>query len=719
MKKLFSTLLLSCAVSFAAGVYDGAKPLRVGPVSAYGALGTNGSKIVSQATGEQVMLRGMSLFWSDATGSPYYNSEVIGWAAEKLGIDVFRFAMAIDCYNSDGGGCQAGTANAVANSYKVNPAGLEAKLDNMVKAAIANDIYIIVDWHSHRAEHEQNLAEDFFGRMAQKYANVPNIIWEVYNEPVGTGAGTIASYANSVIKKIRDNGSKNLALVGTPNWSQMGGGSCGTVSQKDVAYVFHFYASSHSLGSFKGNIESCMSGGNAVFISEWGTTEASGKGNINEPASNEWMQYMDQKSIPNCNWSLRHSTVGGESEASAMFNGSTVLNSKAALDKASYSISGTIVKKYLTSNSRVGKWEDVITAGARTGACAFPHTSASEMETSVAGKAVASCTYTSSDETVATIEAGTIKIHGAGVAIMTGNDGSKTVVNITAMPNQTFTQPNATCRLGGSGCLSYTGNSKMEVKMNESVTIEGSPITYESDNPDVISVEKATCTTTNCYSYKNQQVWIATFKNVGTANIHATAPAVAGYRALDTTLVFTYAKKVQSLNTKYFKDQVVALGSTTQVFTLEAHKVPVKYTILPEGYATQEGEMLVAGDKNATLTILAEAPESEEYEAFTGSIKVIIGTGDDSMLDGIAPMTLANVGLNAHVSGNKLVVNAKHAGFVTVQVVDMTGRSVVKNVVQYVSAGTSVLDLGTVARGKYFVNVKQSSMTKTIPWSNK
>ena len=92
MKKLLSIAMLSCAVTFASAAVD-AKPLRLGPVSVYGTLGVKSGKIVSQASGKQVMLRGMSLFWSDATGSQYYNPTVISWAAEKLGIDVFRFAM--------------------------------------------------------------------------------------------------------------------------------------------------------------------------------------------------------------------------------------------------------------------------------------------------------------------------------------------------------------------------------------------------------------------------------------------------------------------------------------------------------------------------------------------------------------------------------------------------------------------------------------------------
>ena len=731
MKKFLSVAMLACAVSFAGAAVD-AKPLRLGPVSIYGTLGTSGKKIVSQASGKQVMLRGMSLFWSDATGSQYYNPIVISWAAEKLGIDVFRFAMGIDCYNSDGSGCQKdnidGGAIASNVAYKYNPSGKEAQLDNMVKAAIENDIYIIVDWHSHRAEHEQSLAEDFFGRMAAKYKDVPNIIWEVYNEPVGTGASTIASYANSVISKIRGNGGKQLALVGTPSWSQMGSGSCGTVNQDNVGYVFHFYAATHSLGSFKSNIENCNG---AVFITEWGTTEASGAGSVSTGGTNEWTAYMDEKQIPNCNWSLRHESIGGKNEASAMFSGNTLLNSKDALNRASYTTSGGLVKSYLTKHNNKS-WADSLTAGKNTGSCAFKAVKVGEMDGDVSGKASSSCTYTSSDESVATVEAGTIKVKGAGYAVLTGNDNSQSVVEVTPVPEQTFTQGEVVCRINGSGCANFTGgSSKLEYKLKETKTVEGADVTYESDNPSVVTVSKTTCTSSECYGDKGKQVWIASFKGPGTANVHATAKAVAGYRAVDVTIPFSLMKNIQTLNTKYFKDQAVATGSSTQVFTLEAHKIPVTYTILPEGRAEQQGVNLVAGNTDATIMIKAEVPENDEYEALTSYITITIGNGNDmdlyeaatafGLLGGpeyIAPQTKKNLASSAAIRNKQLVVNVKRAGFVKVQVLDMNGR-VARDVVRYMSVGTHELNLADMPQGMYMVTVKSGSAMNAIRWRNK
>ena len=266
MKKIAMLLFLLSCVAWSATSYADAKPMRIGPVSLYGALGTNGNKVVSIESGKQVMLRGMSLF---------YNSQ--GNPTEPL-----------------------------SSGYISNPDAMMSKLDMMVRAAIVNDVYIIVDWHSHRAESEQSSAVSFFRTASERYKGIPNIIWEVYNEPVNTDMGTIARYADAVIGAIRVN-SPNLALVGTPRWSQMG--SCGGVNKDNVAYVFHFYAGSHSVNGYSGNVTSCMNGGNAVFISEWGTTDANGSGSVNASESNNWISFMERNRISNCNWSLRHDKV--------------------------------------------------------------------------------------------------------------------------------------------------------------------------------------------------------------------------------------------------------------------------------------------------------------------------------------------------------------------------------------------------------------------------
>ena len=45
-------------------------------------------------------------------------------------------------------------------------------------------MYVIIDWHSHKAEDNEKEAIEFFTKMATKYGKHPNIIYEIYNEPL-------------------------------------------------------------------------------------------------------------------------------------------------------------------------------------------------------------------------------------------------------------------------------------------------------------------------------------------------------------------------------------------------------------------------------------------------------------------------------------------------------------------------------------------------------
>ena len=186
LTKLLTSILAATAISAFAADASTATPKKVGPVSYYGALHTSGNKIVGAKNNQQAMLRGVSLFWSDATGLSYYNPIVISWAVDNLKIDVFRYAMGIEYYDSDGG-----TKNKLDDqtSYAKSPEGQLSTIDRMVKAAIENDVYIIIDWHSHRAHSETSLAKSFFETVSKKYKDVPNIIYEIYNEPVDGSGG--------------------------------------------------------------------------------------------------------------------------------------------------------------------------------------------------------------------------------------------------------------------------------------------------------------------------------------------------------------------------------------------------------------------------------------------------------------------------------------------------------------------------------------------------
>jgi endoglucanase len=742
------TSILACAAISAFADASTAIPRKAGPVSYYGALHTSGNKIIGAKNNNQVMLRGVSLFWSDATGMAYYNPTVISWAVDNLKIDVFRYAMAIEYYDSDGG-----TKNAVdaGNSYKGAPGSQLQTIDRMVQAAIENDVYIVIDWHSHRAHLETSLAKEFFKTVSEKYKDVPNVIYEIYNEPVsGSGGdwGAVKNYANSVVPAIRAN-TQNLIIVGTPNWSQHPEqGARDPISSPNIAYVLHFYAATHSKGSYGGNASSALSAGYPVFISEWGTTNADGNGDPNTNASNEWTSFMDQNNIPNCNWSLRQQTsdVDQKSEKSAIFAGDRSLITAAALDAATYTTSGNFIKSYLTKNAR--SWADSLVKGKNTGSCAFKATTAKQTDGKISGALKSGCTYTSSNEKVATASGSDIVINDYGIAIFTGNDGSQSVVTIKQIAGQTITNlDDMTCNFTNS-CKLASGKSGRAVdydgtaSTNEYVltmddkTSEGGKFTLTALDPTIVDVKKVTCKATACSNtQKNQQVWMLFFKSFGKARVVASAPAVTGFRAMQDTFEITYTKGDARITNK-FVDQRVALGATSTTglpdTLITGGKITYTYNGLPTSeYLTKQGAGFVAGNQNAIIAVTAHGEETANYKEFTKEVTFYIGDQNNlvnvieyanyinrDQLASIKPMRKVVNNLQATMNGSTLQFTTKNSGLVNVDIYDALGASV-KQVSDIYSAGSHAIDLKNLPNGAYTLVIRQGNNKASIRWTNK
>ena len=745
MRNILLCLAMFATAPVLAGALD-ASPKRVGPVSYYGALHTSGNKIIGAKNDQQVMLRGVSLFWSDGTGKPYYNKNVIAWAADNLKIDVFRFALGIQYYDSDGG-----TKNALANenSYKGSPDNYLSLIDNMVAAAIESDVYIIIDWHSHRAHMETALAKTFFETVSEKYKDVPNVIYEIYNEPVdGNGGnwGAVKSYANTICPLIRNN-TQNLILVGTPTWSQNPqNGASDPVNSTNIAYVLHFYAATHSKGTFSGRIEQALSSGYPVFISEWGTTNADGNGDANASATSEWTSYMDQKQIPNCNWSFRQytSNMDNKSEKSAMFEGTKVLNNYATLSEAKYTTSGNIVKEYLTKNGR--NWADSLVKAKNSGSCAFKSVTAKQTETQVTNVLKSGCTYTSSNEAVVTVSGSNVEIHDYGFAILTGNDGSESVVSVSQVAGQSI--PNfseASCDFNGncnsltgsSQALDYDGDGKKEYLITASnETIEGAKFKLESLNPEIVNVKSAVCKIASCSgTMRNNNVWMFELNSFGDAKIVATANAVTGFRALQDTIVFSYIKGRNRI-TPDFRGLTLALGETSEAIVPDTTLMGTKITYTFDGeptskYLKREGSKLVAGDQNAIITVTAHVDETEFYLPQEASIVVNIGdptaavnlAEHEAFLnqgseeeDAIhAPMVARN-SINAWIAGSMLSFSTEKAGLVRLEVYDAIGNRVMSQSGQY-RAGGHTVSLKGLSSGSYVAIVRQGSRTAKLRWN--
>ncbi len=211
----------------------------------------------------------------------------------------------------------------------------------MVDACIAAGLYVIIDWHSHHAEQHQAEAVAFFQEMARTYGNTPNVLYEVYNEPLQVSwGGVVRPYAQAVANAIRAIDPDNLIIVGSPNWSQdVDVAAANPLSGSNIAYTLHFYAATHKQ-SLRDKATAALNRGVAVFVTEYGTCEASGNGYVDAASTQEWMNFLRANQISHCNWALNDK---GEA-ASALVPGT---NPGAGWSDSFLTASGRLVKGYV------------------------------------------------------------------------------------------------------------------------------------------------------------------------------------------------------------------------------------------------------------------------------------------------------------------------------------------------------------------------------------
>ncbi|KAA1247466.1 cellulase family glycosylhydrolase [Aquimarina sp. RZ0] len=265
-----------------------------------GRLRVSGNKVVNK-NNQPISLAGNSIFWSNfGEGAKFYNAATVDHLAKDWNSSIVRASMGVE----DPGG------------YITNPTREKNKVKALVEAAIANDIYVIIDWHSHNAEQYEQQAITFFTEMAALYGDNDHVIYEVYNEPIRQSWQTIKSYSEAVINAIRAEDPDNLIIVGSSQWSQkVVEASNNPIQKSNIAYTLHFYAGTHKQ-FLRDEAKRAMNNGIALFVTEWGAVNANGDGGADRQETQKWLDFMKENNISHANWSVSDKAEGASVVAS-------------------------------------------------------------------------------------------------------------------------------------------------------------------------------------------------------------------------------------------------------------------------------------------------------------------------------------------------------------------------------------------------------------------
>ncbi|WKL43724.1 glycoside hydrolase family 5 protein [Flavobacterium sp. ZE23DGlu08] len=255
-------------------------------VKKHGQLKVVGTQLVD-VNNEPIVLRGMSFGWH-SMWPRFYNEGAVSWLKKDFKCTIVRAAM----------GFEAGDY-----SYIKKPEFSKEKVEAVVQGAIKSDIYVIIDWHSHSINLEESKL--FFDEMSKKYGKYPNVIYEIFNEPVQQSWEDVKAYSEEVIKVIRANDPDNIILVGSPQWDQsVHLPAANPIKGVDnLMYTMHFYAATHEKW-LRDRTDEAIKSGLPIFVSESAGMEATGDGPLNYVAWKEYIDWMESRKLSWITWSI-------------------------------------------------------------------------------------------------------------------------------------------------------------------------------------------------------------------------------------------------------------------------------------------------------------------------------------------------------------------------------------------------------------------------------
>jgi len=94
-------------------------------------------------------------------------------------------------------------------------ANMKAQVETIINNAVNAGVYVLVDWHSETAHLEQADALAFFADLSARYGDLPNVLFETFNEPLNVSwTATLKPYIRLRYRR----SATTIQMVG-PTWS--------------------------------------------------------------------------------------------------------------------------------------------------------------------------------------------------------------------------------------------------------------------------------------------------------------------------------------------------------------------------------------------------------------------------------------------------------------------------------------------------------------------
>ena len=198
--------------------------------------------------------------------------------------------------------------------YLENREATLKKYFEIVDSAIKLDMYVLIDWHLVTNGNPQFYKEEakyFFEEVSKKYSGIPNILYEICNEPNNgptdadnvTWDNDIKPYAEEIIPIIRNNDKEAIIIVGCENYSSRLQPCIDNpiTGYKNIMYTYHIYVRAHNPQE---TLVPFVQQKFPVFVTEWGASGATGNDEYDLKLSQQFIDICRQYNLSWAYWTL-------------------------------------------------------------------------------------------------------------------------------------------------------------------------------------------------------------------------------------------------------------------------------------------------------------------------------------------------------------------------------------------------------------------------------
>jgi hypothetical protein len=181
-------------------------------------------------------------------------------------------------------------------------------MDSIIEKCIDLGLYVIVDFHCMQNEggvtqYTQDAVE-FFEHFASKYANVPNVLYELLNEPFDNTIESLSDFIAQTTNVIKTYVNDPVIILGKGastvdeiyTWLTSNG-------YNDIFISFHSYVADPNTGDQAPRLEDYfLTKGYPIFVTEWGNADLSGDGELDDALAISYLNKLHDLGVPNVFW---------------------------------------------------------------------------------------------------------------------------------------------------------------------------------------------------------------------------------------------------------------------------------------------------------------------------------------------------------------------------------------------------------------------------------